>query len=219
MIYLPEYFEMTDVADVHGIIERFPLATLMTQGPGGIAANHIPLMLDCREGPHGTLIGHVARKNAMWEPGNHQGEALAVFQGSEAYISPNWYPSKQEAHEVVPTWNYAVVHAYGPIVVHEDAKWLRGAVGMLTRKMERITSERPWKMADAPRDYIAGMLENIVGIEIPITRIIGKMKASQNRTSADQIGAVSGLRATDAPGDRAMAEEMNRVNDLGGDRP
>lgn len=213
MIYLPEHFETSDPEAMRELVDRFPLATLVTRGPEGIAANHIPLIFEPQHGPNGRLIGHVARNNPVWQEGNHQGEALAVFHASDAYISPNWYPSKQETHEVVPTWNYAVVHVYGPVVVHEDEKWLRGVVGKLTRKMEGMTSEHPWKMADAPADYLRGMLENIVGIEIPVTRMVGKTKASQNRTSADRQGAIAGLRATRDDGGLAMAQEMDRISD------
>ncbi len=217
MIYLPEHFDASDPRAMRDLVGRFPLATLVTQGPEGISANHIPLILEPRHGLFGTLIGHVACNNMVWGEGHHLGEALAVFQASDAYISPNWYPSKQETHEVVPTWNYAVVHAYGPVIVHEDEKWLRGAVGKLTRKMEEITSERPWKMADAPAEYLRGMLGNIVGIEIPVTRMVGKTKASQNRTPADRQGAIAGLSATGDAGDLAMADEMERIS--AGDRP
>ena len=206
MIYLPEHFDASDPDEMHGIIDRFPLATLITLGPDGISANHIPLIMEAGRGPHGTLIGHVARSNDLWREGNHQGETLAVFHSIDAYISPNWYPSKQETHEVVPTWNYAVVHAYGPLVIHDDEKWLRGVVGKLTRKMETLTSDQPWKMADAPGDYLRGKLADIVGIEIPVTRIMGKTKASQNRPVADRQGAAAGLLGTGNPADRAMAE-------------
>lgn len=217
MIYLPEHFDASDPGAMRELIDRFPLATLVTQGPEGISANHIPLILESRAGTCGTLIGHVARNNLVWRDGHHLGESLVIFQASDAYISPNWYPSKQETHEVVPTWNYAVVHAYGPVIIHEDEKWLRGVVGKLTRKMEGITSERPWKMADAPNEYLRFMLENIVGIEVPLTRMVGKTKASQNRTEADRQGAIAGLRATGDAGDLAMAEEMERIS--ADDRP
>jgi transcriptional regulator len=203
MIYLPECFDATDPEAMHSLIERFPLATLVTTGPDGVSANHIPLIMEADRGLHGTLIGHVARNNNLWQDGNHEGQTLAVFQSIEAYISPNWYPSKQETHEVVPTWNYAVVHAYGPLIVHEDEKWLRGVVGKLTRKMEATASDQPWKMADAPSAYLRALLGNIVGIEIPIARITGKTKASQNRSMADREGAASGLRAND---EHAMAD-------------
>jgi transcriptional regulator len=217
MIYLPEHFDASDPGAMRDLIDLFPLATLVTQGPDGISANHIPLMLESQTGTCGILLGHVARNNMVWRDGYHLGEALAIFQASDAYISPNWYPSKQETHEVVPTWNYAVVHAYGPVFVHEDEKWLRGVVGKLTRKMEGITSVRPWKMADAPAGYVRVMLENIVGIEIRLTRMVGKTKASQNRTVANRQVAIAGLRATGDAGDLAMADEMERIS--AGDRP
>lgn len=210
MIYLPKHFDDADPETMRDIIHRFPLATLITQGPDGISANHIPLMLEPERGLHGTLIGHVARNNTTWHTHTHVGESLVIFQSIDAYISPNWYPSKQENHEVVPTWNYAVVHAYGPMLVHEDEKWLRGVVGKLTRKMEGVTSERPWKMADAPQEYLKGMLENIVGIEIPVTRMIGKTKASQNRTAADREGAAEGLRSRGTSSSAEMAELILR---------
>ncbi|HWV24882.1 MAG TPA: FMN-binding negative transcriptional regulator [Thermomicrobiales bacterium] len=206
MVYLPESFDASNPDIMQAIIDRSPLAMMVTQGPDGLSADHIPLILEPNRGPHGTLIGHVARKNDLWREGYHEGETLIVFHAIDAYISPNWYPTKGETHKAVPTWNYAVVHAYGPMVVHEDEKWLRGVCGKLTRKMEAITSERPWKMSDAPRDYIDGMLADIVGIEIPITRIIGKTKASQNRLMIDREGAAAGLRAQGGPTSVAMAE-------------
>jgi transcriptional regulator len=204
VVYVPSHFKETDVSRLHALIADFPLATLVTSGQDGIAANHIPLILDLSAGEHGTLIGHVARNNDLWRDGRHDGESLAVFQSADAYISPNWYAAKQETHEVVPTWNYAVVHVYGSIVVHDDEKWVRGAVGRLTKKMEALQSD-PWKMADAPASYLAGMLANIVGIEMPISRISGKWKVSQNRPLADRSGAVEGLRLADDPGAEAMA--------------
>ena len=207
MVYLPEHFEESDPGEIADLIDRCPLATLITTDPDGVSANHIPLIMETGRGPHGTLIGHVARNNELWRHGNHLGESLAVFHLTDAYISPNWYPTKQETHEVVPTWNYAVVHAYGPLIVHEDEKWLRGAVGKLTRKMEKITSDQPWKMADAPPEYLRGMLGSIVGIEIPITRITGKFKASQNRTLADRESTASALQAS---GDHDMAQLIKK---------
>lgn len=205
MVYVPEHFAELRPEAMHRLIAAFPLATLVTVGADGIAANHIPLQLDPTRGEFGTLIGHVARSNEVWREGEHRGESLAVFKSSDAYISPNWYASKRETHEVVPTWNYAVVHAYGALIVHEDDKWVRGVVGRLTKTME-ASRPVPWKMADAPADYLKGMLGNIVGIEMPVSRMTGKWKVSQNRSVADRASASAGLRSTGDPGDAEMAE-------------
>ena len=210
MVYLPEQFVEHDRAAVHGLIEQHPLGLLITLGADGLSANHIPFVMDRNFGEAGRLLGHVARNNSVWQNHLPDQEALVVFQAAEGYISPNWYPTKQEAHRVVPTWNYAVAHVYGPLIVHDDEKWLRGQAGRLTKMME-ATQPTPWKMADAPQDYLQTMLANIVGIEIPIARLIGKMKAGQNREFADRVGAIDGLRGDGDPGDGAMADVMAEV--------
>jgi transcriptional regulator len=207
MVYLPPLTEEHDLDRIHACIRDFPFATLITIGADGLVADHIPFILDPRAGEHGTLIGHVARNNDVWRPGRHDGEALAVFQSAEAYVSPNWYPGKAETHRAVPTWNYAVVHAWGPLIVHDDPRWVRGAAGRLTKQME-ASMPVPWKMADAPPEFIMAMLEQIVGIEIPITRLVGKWKISRTRSMADQLGAIDGLRTTGDAGDAAMADLM-----------
>ena len=148
----------------------------------------------------------------LWRAGQHEGESLAVFGSADAYVSPTWYATKQETHQVVPTWNYAVIHAYGELVVHDDEKWVRGVVGRLTKAMESMQPV-PWKMADAPPEYVRGMLANIVGIEIQVSRLIGKWKVSQNRSDADRAGAVAGLRATGDPADAAMADLIKATED------
>lgn len=206
MTYLPPYFCEDDPERLKALIDGHPLATLVASTPDGLQAHHLPLLLDARHGNHGTLIGHVARNNMLWRDAADS-DVLVIFQAADAYITPNWYPTKQETHEVVPTWNYAVVHAWGPLIVHDDEKWTRGAVGRLTQAMER-TNDPSWKMGDAPQEYLRGMLENIVGIEVPIRRIVGKWKASQNRTDADRHGAIDGLRERNAPSDHAMADIM-----------
>jgi transcriptional regulator len=208
MTYLPPHFREDDPARLKALIDSHPLAVLVAHTADGLQAHHIPLLIDASQGERGTLIGHVARNNKLWTTASGA-DVLVIFQAADAYITPNWYPTKQETHEVVPTWNYAVVHAWGPLVVHDDEKWVRGAVGRLTQAMERQNTP-PWKMGDAPQEYLRGMLENIVGIEIPVRRILGKWKASQNRTDADRDGAVAGLTDRDAPGDRAMAQIMTR---------
>lgn len=210
MVYVPQHFAETDTAAMHRLIQAFPLGTLVSLGADGLAANHIPFVLDARSGEHGRLLGHVARNNAVWRDHDPALEALVVFQSVEAYITPNWYATKQETHEVVPTWNYAVVHAYGRLIVHDDAKWVRGQAGMLTKQQE-ASQPSPWKMADAPPAYTAANLGQIVGIEIPIARLVGKVKASQNRSDADREGAIAGLRESGHPGDAAMADLMEAV--------
>ncbi len=212
MVYLPKHFAESNPEALHHLIAAFPLATLVTLGADGIAANHIPLLLDPARGEFGTLIGHVARNNEVWREGEHEGESLAVFLGADAYVSPNWYASKAETHEVVPTWNYAVVHAYGSLKVHEDEKWVRGVVGRLTKAME-ASQPKPWKMADAPAGYTNVMLGNIVGIEVPVSRMIGKWKVSQNRSDADRASAAAGLRLTGDLGNAEMADMIEAGGD------
>ncbi|MBL8126753.1 MAG: FMN-binding negative transcriptional regulator [Chloroflexia bacterium] len=207
MVYLPEHFAEHDTNVIHTLIEEHPLGLLITLGTDGLSANHIPFVLDRTFGEAGRLLGHVARNNAVWHNHAADQEALVVFQAAEAYISPNWYPTKQDAHRVVPTWNYAVAHVYGPLIIHDDEKWLRGQAGRLTKMMES-PQPVPWKMADAPRDYLETMLASIVGIEIPIIRLVGKMKAGQNREMVDRLGAIDGLRGDADPGDAAMADVM-----------
>jgi transcriptional regulator len=210
MVYLPEHFAEHDVTTVQALIEQHPLGLLITLGSDGLSANHIPFVMDRNFGQHGRLLGHVARNNAVWHDHVSDQEALVVFQAAEGYISPNWYPTKHDAHRVVPTWNYSVAHIYGPLLVHDDEKWLRGQAGRLTKMME-AAQPTPWKMGDAPHDYLQSMLANIVGIEIPITRLIGKMKAGQNRELVDRVGAIDGLRGDGDPGDAVMADVMARV--------
>jgi transcriptional regulator len=210
VVYLPPHFAETDTAAMHQLIRDVPLGTLITVGSDGLAANHIPFVLDARAGERGRLLAHVARNNPVWHDHDPERDALVVFQSVEAYISPNWYATKRESGEVVPTWNYAIVHAYGRIIVHDDPKWVRGQAGMLTKQQEAPQSQ-PWKMADAPQDYTAANLTQIVGIEIPVARLVGKLKASQNKIDADRVGAIAGLRETGEPGDAAMAERMETL--------
>lgn len=207
MVYLPPHFEETDVATIQGLIREHPLGTLVTVDANGLNANHIPFILDTKHGAHGRLLAHVARKNAVWRDRDDSMESLVIFQSANAYITPNWYATKRETHEVVPTWNYAVVHVYGNITVHDDVKWIRGQAGMLTKQQE-ATQPQPWKMADAPAPYTETMLRNIVGLEIEITRVIAKCKASQNRSDIDREGAIAGLLEQNTPSGIAMAAIM-----------
>jgi transcriptional regulator len=171
-----------------------PLATLVTLSADGLNANHVPLLLSDEPTPLGTLRGHVARANAIWRDVAQGLDVLAVFHGPDAYISPTWYPSKAENGKAVPTWNYAVAHAYGSLRVRDDAVWLRAHLEALSRHHEAALPE-PWHLSDAPRDYIDKMMAAVVGIEIVITRLLGKWKVSQNQPAQNQAGVIQGLRA------------------------
>lgn len=206
-VYLPPHFEQTDVNQVADLIAAFPLATVVTLDVDGLTANHIPLQLVPQAGSHGMLRGHVARNNAVWRSASTETDSLAIFQAADTYISPNWYPTKQDAHEVVPTWNYAVVHAYGKFVIHDDEKWLRGVIGKLTQSME-ADQPKPWHMGQAPREYLSARLEEIVGVEMQITRLIAKWKVSQNRLEIDRQGAIEGLRSAGGDSRGWMADAI-----------
>lgn len=202
-MYLPAHFAQPDAAALHGLLRAHPLATLVSSGADGLTADHMPLEFDPAAGAHGTLFGHVARANPLWRHAAGQA-VLAVFQGAQAYVSPNWYPGKATTHRVVPTWNYAVVHAHGVLQAVDDAPWLRALVGRLTHTHEHGRTE-PWSVDDAPVDYVQQMLGAIVGIQIPLTQLVGKWKASQNRSTADRAGVAAGLRAEHDADAQAMA--------------
>ena len=191
-MYLPKQFEQHDSKALQGLLREHPLACLVTLSQEGLTADHVPMELDTTRGEHGTLIGHVARANPLWKEAADT-PVLAIFQGPQAYISPSWYPSKAVTHKVVPTWNYTVVHAYGQLHVVEDAPWLHALVSRLTQTHEAQQAQ-PWAVTDAPDDYVQQMLRAIVGIEIPVARLIGKWKVSQNRDAADRSGTARGLR-------------------------
>lgn len=196
-MYLPAHFAHSDPQGLRALIGAHPLATLVTIGADGPTADHLPLLLDVEAGPHGTLVGHVARANPLWRAAAGQ-RVLAVFHGPQAYVSPNWYPSKADTHKAVPTWNYAVVHAHGRLEAVDDREWLRDLVTRLTATQEN-RRPAPWAVADAPADYLEQMLRAIVGVRIPIERLVGKFKLSQNRSVADREGAASGI-ASDGQG-------------------
>jgi len=202
-MYLPQHFAESRPQLLHELIRSYPFCTLVVLAEGELIANHIPMLLDPDSGPHGTLRGHVSRSNSVWS--HLEGiEALAIFQGPHAYISPNWYPSRQSDGKVVPTWNYAVVHAYGHARAIQDPAWLLENVSRLTVAQE-AGQMHPWQVADAPRDYIEQMLRGIVGVELPVSRMQGKWKVSQNRTQADRLGAVAGLQSRSEEQAHAMA--------------
>ena len=203
-MYLPPHFEVTDPASLHRLMRAYPLGALVTQGELGLDANHLPFEFDADEGVHGILRAHVARNNPLWQEVKEGQEVLVIFRAVEGYISPNWYPSKQAHHKQVPTWNYAVVHAHGRIRVRDDARFVRRLLATLTRTQE-AAEPAPWKMADAPRDYIESMVQAVVGIEIEIHQLVGKFKLSQNKEEGDRLGAVDALQAK---GQTALAAAM-----------
>ncbi len=192
-MYLPKHFAQTDVAALHALMDAHPLATLVTHGPEGIDANHIPLHLDAGAGPNGTLRGHVARANPLARAAAVDGEILAIFQGPQSYISPSGYATKAEHGKVVPTWNYTAVHAWGRLRLIDDPHWLLAQVRTLTATHEAALPH-PWQVSDAPADYIEKMLGAIVGIEIVIDRLVGKWKVSQNQPPANQASLIAALR-------------------------
>jgi transcriptional regulator len=206
----PKHFEETRVEVMHDLIRAHPLAVLVTMSPQGLDANHIPLEIDPDAVPRGVLRGHIARANPLWREVSPGGEALAIFRGPDTYITPSWYPTKRETGKVVPTWNYAVVHAHGTLRFIEDRAWLRALVTRLTDRFESDRAE-PWQVTDAPPDYIEQMLGAIVGIEMPITRLAGKWKASQNRVPRDQDAVVEALARETRESAVAMAEMVRQA--------
>lgn len=202
-MYVPKLLEETDPDVLHGLIRTHPLGMWVTQANGELVANHIPFLLDAGRGRHGTLVAHVARANPVWESFSTTVQSLIVFRGAETYITPSWYPSKQAHGRAVPTWNYAVVHVSGMPRAITDRDWLLQFVSRLTDTQEASRAQ-PWKVADAPSDHIDRLLANIVGVEIPIDRIVGKWKANQTSPAADKLGVIAGLLDR---GD-AQAQEM-----------
>jgi transcriptional regulator len=192
-LYLPAYFEESRTDVLHGLMRARPLATLVTLSDSGLLANHVPVETVSEPLPHGMLRGHIARANPLWREYRTGAEALAIFQGPQAYISPSFYPSKQETGEVVPTWNYAVVHARGTLRFVHDGAWLRALVSRLTDAHE-APRQMPWKIEDAPPTYIEKMLTLIVGFEFSIAGLTGKWKLSQNHPTANRLGVQKGLR-------------------------
>jgi transcriptional regulator len=192
-MYVPDQFAETRTQELYRIIRDHPLGTIVTHTAKGLDANHIPFLLDDQRGSRAVLQGHVARANPLWKEAADGAEVLVIFRGEHGYISPNWYPGKHETHRHVPTWNYQVVHAHGKLRIVDDEKFVRAVVARLTRTHE-ANEPRPWKMGDAPADYVDQMLKMIVGIEVEVTGFEGKQKLGQNRDARDLDGAVRELR-------------------------
>ena len=202
-MYVPPAFREDDLAALHATMREARLANLVTATAEGLVATPLPLFLAPEEGPYGTLYGHLARANPQWKL-PPAGDAMALFMGPDAYVSPAWYAAKQEHGKVVPTWNYVAVHAYGPVEFFDDADRLLEVVTRLTDLHERPRAE-PWAVTDAPEAFIRAQLRGIVGLRLPIARLEGKRKMSQNRSAADRAGVAAGLAASDRASDRAAA--------------
>ncbi|WP_035997330.1 FMN-binding negative transcriptional regulator [Paraburkholderia caribensis] len=203
-MYVPAHFAETRKEVLHSRIVQHPFGTLITHGSSGLDANHIPFELAAEDGELGVLRAHVARANPVWQEVANGDEVLVVFHAGDAYISPNWYPSKHELHKQVPTWNYMVVHAHGRMTILDDERYVRGVVGRLTRTHE-ASEPKPWKMGDAPKDYVDTMVKAIVGIQVEITRLVGKSKLSQNKEARDIQGAAEALKSN---GESRLADAM-----------
>lgn len=203
-MYLPPHFAVLQPEQLQRVIQTHPLGMLVTSGEGGLDADHLPFEFDPEVGEHGLLSAHVARANPVWQRCPSGTPVMVVFRGAEAYISPNWYPSKHEAHRLVPTWNYEVVHAHGILTVHDDERFVRRIVARLTKRHE-AAEPKPWKMGDSTPEFINSMLANIVGIEVAVTSLVGKFKLSQNREARDVAGAADALEAR---GKSELAERM-----------
>ena len=196
-MYIPRAYKEDRLPVLHKFMDDQPFASLITMGTSGLFASHIPMVLE-QNGSMGRLKGHISRANTQWRDYTPSVEALAIFSGPHHYITPSWYPEKQETGKVVPTWNYAVVHAYGHLKVIEDAEWLMAHLTKLTG-IHEADSPVPWKVGDAPADYVASLVKGIVGLEMVIERLEGKWKVSQNRSEQDRSGVATGLAELNTP--------------------
>jgi transcriptional regulator len=202
-MYAPPAFREDDLAALHTTMRDVRLANFVTTTAEGLVATPLPLLLAPDEGPYGTLYGHLARANSQWKL-PPSGDAMVLFMGPDAYVSPTWYPSKLEHQKVVPTWNYIAVHAYGPAEFFEDADRLLDVVTRLTNLHEQRKA-KPWAVSDAPEAFIRAQLKGIVGLRLPIARLEGKRKMSQNRSAEDRAGVAAGLAASEQASDHAVA--------------
>ncbi|HUK06559.1 MAG TPA: FMN-binding negative transcriptional regulator [Stellaceae bacterium] len=210
-MYLPENFKVDDVPILHATIRQIAFGTLVTQGSAGMEASHVPMLIDPEPGPFGTLHGHISRANPQWERLAAGSEALAMFVGPQGYITPSWYATKRATGKVVPTWNYVAIHVYGRPTFFDDAERLRKLVTRLTATHEAPRAA-PWAVTDAPASFIDGMLRAIVGFELPIERLEGKWKMSQNRPEEDRRGVLEGLAREGGPREAAVAETIRAAN-------
>ena len=209
-MYTPKDFRVDDLAILHADMRRNTLATLISITPTGLVATHLPVLLDEHHGPFGTVLGHVSRANLQWQQSDPNAEALLIFTGPDTYVTPTWYPAKQQTGRVVPTWNYAAIHAYGHLTFFEDPERLRAIVTRLTNQHEAAFPS-PWQVTDAPANYIDAQLKAIVGFELPILRIEGKRKFNQNRSAEDRTGVIQGLRALNQTDKTEVANLMQQI--------
>jgi transcriptional regulator len=209
-MYTPAVFAEQRMEVMHALIQQYPLATLVSAGPAGPDATHVPVVLHPDEGTAGLLRCHVARANPVWQAVEADPRVLLIFQGPQHYISPSWYPSKQERGEVVPTWNYVAVHVRGHARTFQDRTNLIQHVSALTNQSERARAD-PWSLDDAPREYVEKLSAAIVGIEVTVEHLEGKWKVSQNRPGRDRIGVLEALRSLDTDASRAMAALMSET--------
>lgn len=207
-MYTPPAFAESRIEVMHDLMQTYPFAAVVTSGSSGMVATHLPLVLHAEASEYGTLRGHMARANNQWTQASDSPDALVIFSGPHQYISPSWYPTKREDGRVVPTWNYAVVHAYGPLTLHHETSWLLEHLNALVTQQE-AGFEQPWKVTDAPVDYIERQTGGIVGIEIPIRRLEGKWKLSQNRSERDRGGVIEGLAEVNTTGSLAVRALMS----------
>jgi transcriptional regulator len=203
-MYLPPAFEEDDPERLRDLVRSYPLGTVVTVTAKGLEANHIPLLLATAADGGATLRGHIARSNPLWRDVVPNAQALVIFHGPDSFISPSWYPSKRENTRVVPTWNYAVVHAHGVLRFIDDSAWVRAHVEALTQEHE-AHRDTPWAVTDAPAEFVDKMVAAVVGLEISITRWYGKWKVSQNRSASDRVGVVEGLERQASASSVAMA--------------
>lgn len=214
-MYIPKFNEEKDLSALHAFIESNPLGTWTAMADDDIVANHIPFLLHKDKGEYGTLVGHVSRGNDIWQKFANDKDSLVIFQGDQSYMSPNWYPSKHEHGMGVPTWCYMVAHARGIPSKHEEPEWLLNHVSELSDTHESRQS-LPWKVSDAPEEFIEKLLGGIVGIEMEITELKGKWKLDQNRSDSDKSGVIAGLQSTGAPQSLGIAEQIARQLASGG---
>jgi transcriptional regulator len=208
-MYQPKHFRVDDVRRLHALMRARPFATLVSVGSLGLYGTHLPTVLQA-DGSFGIIECHLARANPHWRDLSACNEGLMIFQGPQGYITPNWYPSKAEHGKVVPTWNYAVVHAYGRPEVVDDANWLRRHVTELTSQQER-DQPRPWTPSDSPEAFVESMLQAIIGFRFVIKRLEGKWKMSQNRGMHDREGVARGLR------NRGLADDFEIADIVSGE--